>query len=144
MVTIEQLTEASEDTLKDILGLIAQLRRNPAEHTGSLSDIQDIVADKRAFCMVAKDSEHIVGVATLYVLVKVGKRIGYVEDVIVAEQYRGQGLGKKLMESLIAAARKEKLNSLFLTSNPTRTTANNLYKKLGFEVVETNPYMLKL
>ncbi|HEY4517174.1 MAG TPA: GNAT family N-acetyltransferase [Candidatus Paceibacterota bacterium] len=144
MITVERLTEANEDTLKDILRLIAQLRRNSAEHTGSLYDIRDTVANEKAVCIVAKDGRHIVGVATLYILVKVGKRIGYVEDVVVDEQYRGQGLGKKLMESIIDVARKEALNNLFLTSSPARTAANNLYQKLGFEIVETNPYMLKL
>lgn len=144
MVTIERLTQANAAALEDMLGLIAQLRRNPAEHRGSLFDVRDIATHERSVCVVAKDGPRIVGMATLYVLVKVGKRVGYIEDVVVDERHRGQGLGKKLMEALIAAARKEKLHSLFLTSNPARAAANELYHALGFEIVDTNPYKLDL
>ena len=144
MVEIKQLTKASEEALKDIVHLISELRRNPEEHTGSISDLQDIIGDKNVTMMVAKDGTNIVGMATLYMLVKVGKHVGYVEDVVVDSRYRGQGLGAKLMQSLVAAARDKKLNALFLTSNAKREAANNLYTKLGFEIVETNPYKLRL
>jgi len=93
--------------------------------------------------MVAKDDGKIVGMATLYVMPKVGKRVGCVEDVVVGKEYRGQGLGEKLMRSIIAEARKKKVGSLFLTSASDRAAANVLYKKLGFEIVETNPYKLR-
>jgi ribosomal protein S18 acetylase RimI-like enzyme len=143
MITITTLKQATKGELKDVIHLITELRRNPAEHKGSLADLRDIVADKKATMVVAKDGAHIIGMATLYVIVKVGKRFGCVEDVVVDSRYRGQGLGKKLMSALIAAGRKKKLAYLFLTSHAGRGAANNLYPKLGFELVDTNPYKLK-
>lgn len=144
MVQISTLTTASEAQLKDLIHLVSELRRNKDEHVGALSDLEDIVNSKHAAMIVAQDGEAIVGMATLYVIVKVGKHVGYVEDVVVDSRYRGQGLGKKIMEAIIAEARNRKLTYLFLTSHAARDTANNLYQKLGFEIVDTNPYKLRL
>jgi ribosomal protein S18 acetylase RimI-like enzyme len=144
MVEIVQLKEANEHVLRDIRHLVTELRRNIAEHRGELSDIEDIVSNRNAMMLVAKDGEQIVGMASLYVIQKVGKRVGSIEDVIVDSRYRGQGLGKKLLEALIVSARERKLDEVFLTSNPDREAANSLYTKLGFELVRTNPYKLKL
>jgi ribosomal protein S18 acetylase RimI-like enzyme len=144
MVTITELKRADARTLKDIIHLISELRRNPAEHKGSPADLRDIISNKKAIMVVAKDGTHIVGMATLYLIPKVGKRVGYVEDVVVDSRYRGQGLGEKLMHALIAAARKKKLVRIFLTSHHGREAAHNLYRKLGFETWETNPFRLKL
>ena len=143
MVEIVQLKTAKKGNLTDIIHLLSELRRNPAEHTGTLSDLRDIVGNKKAVMMVARDGTHIVGMATLYVVVKVGKHVGFVEDVVVDSRYRGQGIGKNLMHALVALARKKKLVYLFLTSHDKRGAANKLYQTLGFELVDTNPYRLK-
>lgn len=144
MIRVAPLKTVSETQLKDFIHLVSELRRNTDEHVGSLSDLEDIVNNKHAVMVVAQDDDAIIGMATLYIVVKVGKRVGYVEDVVVDSRYRGQGLGKKIMEEIIAEARNRKLTDLFLTSNAARDAANNLYQKLGFEVVETNPYKLRL
>ncbi len=144
MVTVTELKRADAKTLKDVRHLITELRRNPKEHRGSLAELRSIVKDTHSLMFVAKDGANIVGMATLYLLTKVGKHIGYIEDVVVDSRYRGQGLGEKLMRAAIAAARKKKLVNIYLTSHPGRAAANSLYTKLGFEVVETNPYRLRL
>jgi|SRR3989344_9187211 len=144
MIRIAPLKTVSEAQLKDFIHLVSELRRNTDEHVGSLSDLEDIVNNKHAVMVVAQDDEAIIGMATLYIIVKVGKYVGYVEDVVVDSRYRGQGLGKKIMEAIVAEARNRKLTYLFLTSNAARDAANNLYQKLGFEIVETNPYKLRL
>lgn len=144
MLTVTELKRADTKALKEIRHLLAELRSDSSEHKGSLADLRNLVGDKKAALLVVKDGTRIVGMATLYCLTKVGKRIGYVEDVVVGSAYRGQGLGEKLMRSVIAAGRKKKLKNLFLTSRPSRAAANKLYAKLGFEIVETNPYKLTL
>ena len=144
MINITELKKADTKALKEIRHLITELRRNPAEHKGTLSDLRDIVKDKKSIMVVAKDGKEVIGMATLYTKIKVGKHVGDVEDVVVDSRYRGQGLGKKLMLALIAIAKKKGLASLSLTSHGARGAANNLYQKLGFELVETNPYKLRL
>lgn len=62
---------------------------------------------------------------------------GVVEDVIVDEKYRGQGLGKMIMNKLLEVARENDLKQITLTSNPSRTVARKLYQDLGFELCDT-------
>ena len=64
--------------------------------------------------------------------------------MIVSEEYRGQGLGEKIMRKVVTIARTKKLTSLKLTSRPSRVAAHRLYEKLGFEKKETEVFGLKL
>ncbi len=144
MIIIERQLEVSEQALGEINQLLPQLRENPKEKLGSIGDLQSIVEDQNVALVVAKDDGRIVGMATLYMITKFGKRGGHIEDVVVDSGYRGQGLGEKIMRALIDTARTEHIKTLYLTSRPERVAGNKLYQKLGFERKETNPYSLKL
>ena len=143
-MTVGKLTHADRSVCADVAKLLKQLRDDPKEHNVSLADAERIVRDKNVVLIVAKDKGHIVGMGTLYMITKFGKRTGHVEDVVVDGSYRGRGLGKKIMRVIIAAAKKGKLSSVSLTSRPEREAANRLYQKVGFEHKETNVYRLKL
>ena len=68
----------------------------------------------------------------------------YVEDVVVSSDYRGQHLGKQLMEHVLEEAHKLVPIELHLTSNPKRVAANALYQSIGFERKETNCYQMNI
>ena len=141
---IVRLTAATEETVRELNALLAQMNKDGDARQGTLADLQEIVADPTAQMFVIRDQEKIIGMATLYSLTQLGKRSGYVEDVVVDSAYRGQGLGAQIMEALIAHARDAGMDALHLTSRPAREAANKLYQKLGFEQRETNAYRLKL
>ncbi len=69
--------------LTDLNGLLAQLRKDPAEHRGTLAELRDIARNKRAIMMVAQDGKRIVGIGSLYVILNIGRKSGYIEDVVV-------------------------------------------------------------
>lgn len=140
-MTIERLTEASESALNDINRVNGQLHDG---RVGTLEDLQAILANKDNTIVVVKDGEKIIGVATLYIFPKIGKRGAYIEDVVVDSAYRGQGLGEKLIREIIAAAREKKADSVYLTSRPVHAAAHGLYKKVGFGVKETTVFTMKL
>lgn len=62
-------------------------------------------------------------------------KAGMVHNVIVNEDFRGLGLGKLLMNLVLEYGRAEKYRYLELTSRPFRIAANELYKKIGFELI---------
>ena len=67
------------------------------------------------------------------------------KDVVVASAYRGQGIGRTLLQRIIDfAGSKLSPIDLHLTSNPSRVEANALYQALGFEQRETNVYKMSL
>lgn len=144
MITVSVLTKASKEVLQDLNRLMAQLRPGQPVRRGSLSELAEIIGNKHTAVVVAKEGSRIIGAATLFIIQKVGRRTGHVEDVVVDQGYRGQGVGEKVMRKLIAVARAKKLHSIALTSRPERVAGNKLYQKLGFARKETNVYRLKL
>jgi len=63
----------------------------------------------------------------------------------VAEEYRGCGIGRKLLDYTIAQAKALGATSLFLASNRTLANAVHLYESFGFrhlppEKVAPSPY----
>lgn len=91
---------------------------------------------------VLEDGGVIIGCATLCFFHSPTGRKASVEDVVVSEVFRGQHLGRQLVEHLIAEAEKHAPVELHLTSNPKRIVANKLYQALGFERKETNCYVM--
>ena len=65
---------------------------------------------------------------------------GWVEDVIVDEASNNQGIGRLLLDAMVARARELGCKTVDLTSRPSREAANHLYRKAGFEDRDTNVY----
>jgi ribosomal protein S18 acetylase RimI-like enzyme len=88
-------------------------------------------------------SAPILGMLTLIVYrVPTGVR-ARIEDVVVDESARGQGLAVALVERALDIARAKGADGVALTSNPRREAANLLYQKAGFKRRETNVYFFK-
>ena len=141
-IRIERLTESSDRAAQDLTVLGSQLHTEPCVYT--TTELEALLAERNIIMMVARDGERIVGMATLYVIQKVGESISYIEDVVVSEEYRGQGIGERLMRALIGAAQDRDIHYIELTSRPSRIAAHKLYEKLGFKKYETDVFKLEL
>jgi len=58
---------------------------------------------------------------------------GLLEDLQVKEQYRGQGYGTKLVQVVMAEAKKQHCYKLICTSRYSREQVHKMYEKLGFK-----------
>jgi ribosomal protein S18 acetylase RimI-like enzyme len=85
-----------------------------------------------------------VGVSTLAVFPIPTALRAWIEDVIVDESVTGQGIGSALTQAMLDHARERGCATVDLTSRPSREAANHMYKKLGFELRETNVYRYEL
>ncbi|PVU98772.1 hypothetical protein BB559_001277 [Furculomyces boomerangus] len=63
----------------------------------------------------------------------------YCYELQVTGEFRGQGLGKSLIESLKAIGKMHKMKKLMLTTYKDNTNATLFYKKIGFSVDEISP-----
>ncbi len=123
-----------------LIKLFTQLTGNDTDF-----DLQMIIDDNKCRCIVLEDNNTVIGSATLSIYNSPVKgRVGVVEDVIVDKNYRGQGLGRKLMNELIGIGKKENLAFITLTSNPKRESARKLYQSLGFNLYDTGFFKLNL
>ncbi|MBU6323632.1 MAG: GNAT family N-acetyltransferase [Patescibacteria group bacterium] len=145
MITVSELTSVTEDAIRELDVLAKELRGEAGNETpATKEDVERIVGDPSVILMTVQDAGRIIGMGALYVHQKVGKRVAEVEDVVVSGDYRGQGLGEKLMRAILEKARANGIRSVSLTSRPSRVAAHKLYEKLGFEKRETDVFRLKL
>lgn len=133
------------------LGLPAKLNKllkQLNENASPLSDIdvKNMLSSPVTHLFIARksDNKEIVGMLTLVVFRIPFAKKGLIEDVVVDEQYRGKGIGTKLISTAINQARQEKVKYLDLTSHPKRVAADRLYQHLGFKKRDTNIYRIKL
>ena len=142
----------NQDGIHVLSKLFQQL--SPYRRPLSMEDFLKMVDEGE--CLLAVDlcqNGHIVGIARLVPQGQVPSRFGIVHDVVVDTAYRGQHIGKRLMERAIEIARRQRLTHLELTSKPARVAANRRYQSLGFELTipadpkdpaSTNHYRLML
>ena len=62
-----------------------------------------------------------------------GRRVVLLEDVIVSKAYRGKGLGRRLVEHVLAWAAAHGLPRVTLLSDKDNAPALAFYERLGFE-----------
>ena len=93
----------------------------------------DYVSDPSSITLVSVDNNTITCVASLYIIKKLTRTLGLIEDVAVNENYRGKGIGKKLVEKLIGIATDKKCDKTVLNSSEQNS---EFYKKIGFEINE--------
>jgi ribosomal protein S18 acetylase RimI-like enzyme len=111
----------------------------------SEDELKAIVSSPVTRLLLARDEAgSIVGTLTLVVF-RIPTGVGaWIEDVVVDEQARRQGVGEALMTAAIQLAEESGARHLNLTSRPDREAANRLYRRLGFDHRETNVYRLML
>jgi GNAT superfamily N-acetyltransferase len=138
-----ELCTLSDSQIADLLELMKEL--NPDIPVTAEMQRRAVGAPGTRIFIAEDDAKRIVGCATLCVYESPTGRKASVEDVVVLPAYRGQGIGRTLLQRIIDFA-KNKLApiDLRLTSNPTRTEANALYQALGFVQRETNVYKMSL
>ena len=144
MFVIEEARSAEDEVVAAIASLLPLLSRSaPAPTAAEVAEIVDSPATT-LFLARREPGGPILGTLTLALFrIPTGVR-AWIEDVIVAEETRGQGCGEELTRAALEAARRAGARTVELTSRPSREAANRLYQRLGFELRETNVYRYDL
>jgi GNAT superfamily N-acetyltransferase len=81
------------------------------------------------------DSGKIIGISLWYMRYSTWKGLRlYLEDLIVTEEFRGKGIGKKLFEETIGEARKLNVTGMMWQVLDWNEPAIEFYKKYGAEM----------
>ncbi len=122
--------------LVDINRLMSQLTTKCAGLNPD--DLEQIISQGRY--LFVKQQGTIIGVTTLFLSYKSTGWFAEIHDVVVENAFRGQGIGRVLIEQAITSARQAGAKYIELTSNPSRKAANKLYRSLGFIcIARANP-----
>lgn len=84
---------------------------------------------------VLRDQDLVAGMANLLITVSTaeGCRVAVLEDVIIGNEYRGKGLGRRLVEHVLAWAKTDGMTRITLLADRDNKAALGFYRKLGFE-----------
>lgn len=84
---------------------------------------------------VAEFEGKIIGMSLYYMRYSTWRgRCLFLEDLIVTESHRGQGVGKKLLDITVQEAKKQKVNLMMWQVLDWNTAAIEFYKKVGAEL----------
>lgn len=139
--TICQLQSYTQAQFEDLKQLMSELsdRVNFTQ-----ANLMLVLKDSNCHLYVILDGDCIVGCATLCIFHSPTGTKASIEDVVVSSAYRGQHLGKQLMEYVHEQAKAYAPIELHLTSNPMRVAANKLYQSLGFQKKDSNCYQMMM
>ena len=122
--------------------LIPQLSSSSTAPTAD--HLAAIVGAADSVLFVARFGGKIVGSLTLAMYrIPTGLK-AWIEDVVVDEESRGNGIGEALSRAAVDEARRRGAKHVSLTSRPHRESANRLYLGIGFELYTTNVYRYTL
>jgi ribosomal protein S18 acetylase RimI-like enzyme len=139
-VEIEIVHESSDELVAAFGRLLPQLSRSAAPLDATAID--RLVTWQGNTVLVARFDGEFVGTLTLVMFpIPTGTR-AWIEDVVVDETARGQGVGALLTQEAVRLARANGARTVDLTSRPDRAAANRLYERLGFRLRDSKVYRI--
>jgi len=96
---------------------------------------------------IAKENGKII--ASCYIciipnLTRGGKSVGFIENVITDIEYRGKGIGKKIIKNAIKYAKEQNCYKILLQSGNKRTDAHGFYESMGFDGESKRAFEIRL
>ena len=88
------------------------------------------LCDPNSITIVMSKENIVIGVATLHIIKKLTRILGLIEDVAVNKNYRGLGIGKKLVKELIKIGNEKNCDKIVLSSSEKNS---KFYEKIGFQ-----------
>lgn len=139
--------EIAESVDDEVVAAFARLmpQLNPGYSSPGQSVLEAIVRSEASTLLLARnEAGEVVGTLTLVVFRTPAGVHAWIEDVVVDEAERGRGIGEALTRRAIELAARRGAGEVNLTSRPEREAANRLYRRLGFQLRQTNLYRLSL
>jgi GNAT superfamily N-acetyltransferase len=141
MTSIIEIKTYSPEYHEAMQRFLNQLTTSPMVLTESM--FHQLLASENSHLFFIMKDEQIAGMLTVGIYYSPTGGKAWIEDVVVDETFRGQGISKLLVAHAIEFVKSQQIPLLMLTSNPKRIAANKLYQAMGFERKETNVYRMK-
>ena len=134
------IRESIHDDIPLILELLYELGRQKPQKDSELEKFEKLLKnymqedDKKI--LVAQDNDSkIIGMISMVFLSRLNQNTleMYVPELIVSQNYRSKGIGKKLIDSSIEFGKEKKCHRMRLESGNQRIESHKFYKHLGFE-----------
>ncbi len=138
---IVRVSKYNAALLQALNRLLPQL--SPALTLMTSAQLKQMLAQQDVYLLMAVEENGYCGMLTLVVCRYISGKRARIEDVVVDGAARGKGVATQLIASAIDQAKACGARTIDLTSRPSRTAANALYRKMGFSPLETNVYLYR-
>ena len=128
----EQLDGANTDFTVEAARAIWKREIEGNKNIKYFGAVQDGKVVSTCFCLIIPN------------LTRIGSSACFVENVVTDKVFRGQGLGRKIMEMAIAFARERDCYKVILESASFRKEAHQFYRNLGFDGDAKKAFIMKL
>jgi GNAT superfamily N-acetyltransferase len=108
--------------------------------------LQALMADPAVTVLIARDGDEIIGTATVIVYTTPFWITDRLDEVVVDQSARGKGVGEAIVQACLDVARERGAQVAELQSGrgPARDVANRLYRRMGFQLRDSNLYRFTL
>jgi ribosomal-protein-alanine acetyltransferase len=127
----QQIRIATEADLEQIMLIEKACFANDA---WSKSNMKSELLAPHTTYVVAEENSSLIGYAGLSKLP--ASTTSDIQTIAVSVSHRGLGVGRKLMESLLALAKEQKAKEVFLEVREDKPTPQSLYSSLGFQAID--------
>ena len=141
MTNIIEINTYSAEYHEAMQRFLDQLTTHPMTVTETM--FRQLIDSENSHLFFLMKEGQIAGMLTVGIYYSPTGGKAWIEDVVVDEAFRGQGLSKQLVAHAIEFTQSKQIPLLMLTSNPKRIAANKLYQAMGFSRKETNVYRMK-
>lgn len=139
-VAVRRASAADLDALLSLYRELAGQKATaaPADSATGKSVLEQILADQTRELAVAVLEARLVGTADMVIVPNLthrGEPRAVIENVIVTRSDQRRGIGRALMEHLIAVAKAASCHKVALLSGKHRAEAHEFYRSMGFKAV---------
>ena len=136
MTTIRPAISADIDSLIALLKILFSIEEDfKFEPQMQRHGLEMLLANPQGCILVAENSEGVIGMCTgqLTISTAEGGPAALIEDIVVSEKYRRQGLGKLLLKRVSNWARTKNVSRLQLLADQNNEAALDFYKSIGWQ-----------
>lgn len=134
-----EIGRAGENDIPGLVGLLNLLFSQEAEFTpdreAQKRGLRRIISDPSlGFILAGKIDGRIVAMVNVLFTVStaLGERVALLEDMVVAEEHRGTGLGSTLLERAMDEARESGCRRITLLTDADNEKGQRFYRRHGF------------
>ena len=134
------IRESTYDDIPSLLELLYELGRPKPQKDDELETFTKLLKtymqeDNKKILVAEIENSKIVGMMSIVFVSRLNQNTleMYVPELIVSQNYRSNGIGKKLINFSIDIGKEKKCHRMRLESGNQRTESHKFYRNLGFE-----------
>ena len=137
-VEVEAVHQVTDELVDAAARLLPQLSSSAAPL--SVDELTRIASHEATTLFIARSQGVIAGMLTLITFPLPSGLRARIEDVVVDQDARGQGVGTALTRAALDMAQQQGARSIDLTSRTSRVAATRVYQQLSFQHRDSNVY----